>query len=1060
MRTTPISATKKRNEIKRSYKWAIPLSFLTLLFAFAIACDSFEPKIEADTVSGQAPLTVNFTNTGSDADTHTWQYGDGSDDENTGEVKTASHTFTKAGTFTVNLVASKGDDDPITLPVTVTVEPGAISRVDIENWDGTIGAGSAASITAKAYDQYDNEVTDANLAYEVPSAAGSIDGTGGYQAATATGDFTDGLKVTASRGAESVTASAELEVIPAPLSSITVEPTSIEATPTEVFNLEITALDQHGNVIPDATTEVSAPSALGSATADGIFTASRTVTSDEGTLVVTVTHNDVSRQMTVPVNVVHGPLDNVAITPSAFDGEVTDEQQFSAVAMDAFGNEISGATIEWSADAASGSVSDDGEFSSGFRSGEFSDAVVATATFGSDTVDGTVDVSLAPGPFSQIVTEVATVTAGEDLQLVATPADEYGNEVEGIELTWSVLSDSVGTVTETGLLSAKTKAGTYSSSLSVEATEGDVTASTEMDITIAPGALTQVMLLPGDIKLGMEQEQQYVAAAGDRFGNRIPDATLEWAANAAAGTIDENGVFTSSATPGAYSTAVTVTASHDGEEATHSGAVEVEPDRILFYSDREDGFGLFHTMQTDGSDVSMLEIGSGSFGTPSYSPDGRRIIFDTFLFGAGALISDESNDTFLLRANTGSDVYLFPNWSPDGNHIVMSAWDFSNNDMDLVLVDVDGGGLTKLTNTSDVFEQWPTWSPDSQFVIYSASSLNGTEDIYRININTGQKTRLTTNAANDGLPVISPDGEKIAFVSDRDGNSEIYVMNANGSGQTRITVSTGSDAFPAWSPDSSKILFMSDRDGDPEIYVMNADGTEIEKLTNNSDFDSNPVWAPRKTGSTVNADAIILPSEAPTEDLSVQELTAQFRSSVVKIETDLGSGSGFVIDSDGLIMTNNHVISDASTITVTLDDGTEYDASVVGRDLTHDLAVLRIDATGLDALSFGAMTSDDLGAEVITLGYPLGSEDLNVTRGVVSAVKTNHGRNLTWVQTDAAVNPGNSGGPMLNLQGEVVGIVSAGLFGTTVENVGLAIDSITILTYLDRLIAGETVIIN
>jgi Tol biopolymer transport system component/PKD repeat protein len=1000
---------------------------------------------------------VTFTNSGSGADEHRWEFGDGSEAAATGEVKTASHTFTKAGTFTVNLSATKGEETKAAIALTVTVAPGAVSRVEIGGWDGSIGAGSALAVSAKAYDAYDNEVTDATLAFEVPSGAGSIDGSGNLQAATVTGDFTDGLKVTATRGSESATATAELEVVPAPLASLTVEPSSIEAMPAEVVDLAITALDQHGNAIPDATVAVSAPASAGAVTTQGRFTAAQKVTASPGQITVTVTHNDVSREMTVPVTLVHGPLDSVAITPAAFEGEVTSDQEFSAVALDAFGNEIAEAEIAWSADADAGSVDDSGAFGAGFRAGEFAAAVVVTATVGEESVEGSADVTLLPGAFQQVLVEAGDAVAGESAQLSATPADEYGNAVEGVELTWTVANTAAGTVSETGMLQAGKRAGAYEASVSVEGTSGDVTASADLDVTVSPGALTQVVMLPGKVKLGMEQTQQYVAAGGDKYGNKISGVTLTWEADEAAGAIDASGVFTASVTPGNYTTAVTVTASFDGEEATVSSAVEVEPDRIIFYSDRDNASGLFYTMGLDGSNVTMLTAGLGSLGRASISPDGRRVVHDNDF---GVVTTDETGDiTFGLVEDDFPVVYIQPEWSPDGTQIVLVAWDLLAGNFDLALVDIDGGNLRMLTNTADVYELYPSWAPDGKSIIYAEATDSLSEEIYRITVATKQRTRLTTNTAVDTQPAFSNDGTKIVFMSLRDGNSEIYTMNANGSNQTRLTNSTTPDYAPSWSPDGMMIGFTSQRDGDPEIFVMAVDGSALQKLTSNADIDDSlPVWMPRKTGMPVSEDAIILRAETPPADLTVQQLTTQFRASVVRIETNLATGSGFIISADGLILTNNHVVLGATSITVTLDDGAEHTATVVGRDLTHDLAVVSIEATGLQAVTFGVMTPDSLGAEVVVFGYPLSTTDLNVTRGVVSAVKTDHGRSMTWVQTDAAINPGNSGGPMMNLQGEVVGIVSAGLLSA--ENVGLAIDSTTILTYLDRLIAGETIIIN
>ena len=106
------------------------------------------------------------------------------------------------------------------------------------------------------------------------------------------------------------------------------------------------------------------------------------------------------------------------------------------------------------------------------------------------------------------------------------------------------------------------------------------------------------------------------------------------------------------------------------------------------------------------------------------------------------------------------------------------------------------------------------------------------------------QTNLTNNAAFDSEPAWSPDGAKIAFISERDGNFEIYVMNANGSGQTNLTNNAAYDSQPAWSPDGAKIAFTSERDGNGETYVMNADGSGQTNLTNYPRLDGYPAWSP------------------------------------------------------------------------------------------------------------------------------------------------------------------------------------------------------------------------
>ena len=140
-----------------------------------------------------------------------------------------------------------------------------------------------------------------------------------------------------------------------------------------------------------------------------------------------------------------------------------------------------------------------------------------------------------------------------------------------------------------------------------------------------------------------------------------------------------------------------------------------------------------------------------------------------------------------------------------------------------------------------------------------------------------------------------------------------------------------------------------------------------------------------------------------------------------------GLGSGVIIRPDGYILTNNHVVEGASVLEVVLSDDRKMDAKVIGTDPRTDLAVLKIDATGLVAAQLGDSSSMEVGDWVIAIGSPFGLAQ-TVTAGIVSATNRND-QGITpydnFIQTDAAINPGNSGGPLLNLKGEVIGINTA-----------------------------------
>ncbi|MBA2670359.1 MAG: trypsin-like peptidase domain-containing protein, partial [Gemmatimonadetes bacterium] len=147
-----------------------------------------------------------------------------------------------------------------------------------------------------------------------------------------------------------------------------------------------------------------------------------------------------------------------------------------------------------------------------------------------------------------------------------------------------------------------------------------------------------------------------------------------------------------------------------------------------------------------------------------------------------------------------------------------------------------------------------------------------------------------------------------------------------------------------------------------------------------------------------------------------------------------GSGSGFIISPDGYLLTNDHVVANATRVTVTLSDRRQFAAEVIGRDPNTDVAVLKIEASDLPVVRLGSAEGLEVGDWVLALGYPLSLGE-TVTAGIVSAKGRNLGimrqnRNAAaplehFIQTDAAINPGNSGGPLVNLRGEVVGINTA-----------------------------------
>jgi serine protease Do len=192
----------------------------------------------------------------------------------------------------------------------------------------------------------------------------------------------------------------------------------------------------------------------------------------------------------------------------------------------------------------------------------------------------------------------------------------------------------------------------------------------------------------------------------------------------------------------------------------------------------------------------------------------------------------------------------------------------------------------------------------------------------------------------------------------------------------------------------------------------------------------------------------------------IVQVVQKVRPAVVNVTTDLlqrgrGVGTGFIVRSDGIVVTNYHVVEGAQRITVITPspNSKRYDARVIGGDQTADLAVLKIDATGLPTVPLGDSSKLQLGQRVVALGYALALPGgPTVTTGIVSALgrtisaqdpncqvcKNGERTYSNVIQTDAAINPGNSGGPLVNLAGQVIGVNTAGA-GAQAENIGFAI---------------------
>lgn len=270
---------------------------------------------------------------------------------------------------------------------------------------------------------------------------------------------------------------------------------------------------------------------------------------------------------------------------------------------------------------------------------------------------------------------------------------------------------------------------------------------------------------------------------------------------------------------------------HPGEDL--SPDVSPNGNTLAFQSNRA-GSTSIYVANFYGSNVHQITDQAGADHNAKWSPVGSKIAFESST-------RDGNPEIYVVNAN-GSDLHNItnhsaddnnPTWNPDGSKIAFESR--RNGNWDIYVVNVDGNNLRNITNRPSN-DTSPSWSPDGSKIAFTSGS-----SIYLIHPDGRNLHSITSGDA----PSWNPDGSKIAFISKRDGNEEIYVMNSDGSNQTRLTYNPYGDWSPTWNPDGNKIAFESWRSNGAfsEVYVINSDGSNQINLTNHPTEDGHPSWS-------------------------------------------------------------------------------------------------------------------------------------------------------------------------------------------------------------------------
>lgn len=270
--------------------------------------------------------------------------------------------------------------------------------------------------------------------------------------------------------------------------------------------------------------------------------------------------------------------------------------------------------------------------------------------------------------------------------------------------------------------------------------------------------------------------------------------------------------------------------------------------KIIYQSDE---FGNFEILMIEISNKRVYRLTNNSANdvSPTYIPALNQVGFISDQNnGWGLYTMDMFGNNIQEIINKKGTTIDYPNWSPDGKIIAASLVEDCKTPQinciyDIYTMSDEGKNLVNLTKTPD--SEWvPVWSPDGEKIAF-ASDRDGDSEVYVMDKDGSNLQKLTDNKGYDGRPRWSPDGEKISFETDRDGGDwDIYIMNSDGSDPKSITANTTSEFSQSWSPDGNWLVYISNNYGGNEIFIIDINGQNQIRLTNNTYNDMSPVWAP------------------------------------------------------------------------------------------------------------------------------------------------------------------------------------------------------------------------
>lgn len=274
--------------------------------------------------------------------------------------------------------------------------------------------------------------------------------------------------------------------------------------------------------------------------------------------------------------------------------------------------------------------------------------------------------------------------------------------------------------------------------------------------------------------------------------------------------------------------------------------------RIVYQSNQDGNFDLYSIDVQRGTLVRLTDNSANDI-SPTFISSTSQIGFVSDRSSSWNLYVMDTSGTNVMAITNNKDKAMaldYPSWSPDGKLIGSSLVEncerpATNCYFDIYVMKADGTNLKNLTNTPAPKSEWvPVWSPDGQRVAF-ASDRDGDSEVYIMDNDGSDLVQLTKNNGYDGHPRWSPDGNKLVFDTDRDGPDwDIYIMDADGRNPTSVTTNFTTDFSVSWSPDGHWLVYLANIDGDNEIFIIDINGQNQQRLTNNTYNEISPIWIP------------------------------------------------------------------------------------------------------------------------------------------------------------------------------------------------------------------------